>query len=75
MKLGANSSYKPPGVSCTAPGPYILQGNEKAKAINCYKKYDISIYFLLKGPVELCIPFLNLLIRFNNFVKTKFDIF
>ena len=39
MKLGENYSYKPPGASYTAPGPYILQGNEKMKENNFYTNF------------------------------------
>ena len=38
-ETGQNSSYKPPGASYTAPGPYILQGNKKMKENNVYNKF------------------------------------
>ena len=36
-KLGGIFSYKSPGASYTAPGPYVLQGNEIMKGRQCFK--------------------------------------
>ena len=38
-KLGGKSSYKPPGASYTAPGPYIRQGIGKMKERYLYKSF------------------------------------
>lgn len=42
--FGGNSSYKPPGASDTAPGPYILQGNEKMRERNFYNSFKTSVF-------------------------------
>ena len=59
-KLGGNSSYKPPGASYIAQGPYILQGNEKMRERNLYENHEdsfcIPLYFRLKGPIQQCWP-------------------
>ena len=55
-KLGGNSSYKPPGASYTAPGPYILQENEKMRERNVYTKFknlDCWTWISVSRPLEL----------------------
>ena len=49
-KFGGNSSYKPPGASCTAPGPYILQGNGKMRERNLYNNSKTIALYSLRFP-------------------------
>ena len=54
-KLGGNSSYKLPGASHTAPGPYILQGSEKMTerfVSNKSKNRNFWTWTSVSGPLE-----------------------